>query len=179
MQILKEISIDKLYPLSAITNNTEYEKASELKKILIKYIAKIAILIKHYEKYHKSVKDILNIDNLYPLKAINTKEDYEHALNSLEVVFDETEGYLNEYAETLVILIEHYENNHFPMKEADGVEVLNFLMEQNKLEQKDLVEIFETESVFSEIINGNKPLNIKHIKKLANKFCVNAATFVS
>ena len=48
--------------------------------------------------------------DLYPLKAIKTEEEYKQALKSLELVFDETEGPLAEYAETLAILIESYED---------------------------------------------------------------------
>jgi len=117
-------------------------------------------------------------NDLYPLKIIKNKRDYKRALKSLEAVFDETKGNLAEYAETLTVLIEHYESENFPIKESSGVEVLKFLMTQNDIKQKDLVGIVGSKSTVSEILNGKRPLNLQHIKALAHKFNVKPATFV-
>ncbi len=112
------------------------------------------------------------------LKVIKNKKDYEQALTSMEAVFDETQGSLAEYAETLAILLEHYEEERFPMKSASGTDVLKFLMEQNGLKQKDLVGVLDEKSTISDILNGKRPLNLKHIRILADKFHVKPATFV-
>lgn len=117
-------------------------------------------------------------NDLYPLKIIKNKRDYKLALKSLEAVFDETSGNLAEYAETLTVLIEHYESENFPIKDANGVEMLKFLMSQNGLRQKDLVGIVGAKSSVSEILNGKRPLNLQHIRALANKFNVRPATFI-
>jgi HTH-type transcriptional regulator/antitoxin HigA len=116
--------------------------------------------------------------DLYPLKIIKNERDYKLALKSLEAVFDETRGNLAEYAETLTVLIEHYESENFPIKESSGIEVLKFLMTQNVLKQKDLVGIVGAKSTVSEILSGKRPLNLQHIKSLAEKFNVKPATFI-
>ncbi len=115
---------------------------------------------------------------LCPLKAIKNQGDYEAALASMEQVFDETEGPVADYAETLGILIEHYEDTHFPTTEASGTEVLAFLMDQNGLRSKDLADMLGNERAVSEILHGERPLNLNHIKLLATHFNVNPATFV-
>ena len=117
-------------------------------------------------------------NDLYPLKIIKNKRDYKLALKSFEAVFDKTSGNLAEYAETLTVLIEHYESENFPIKDANGVEMLKFLMTQNGLRQKDLVGIVGSKSSVSEILNGKRPLNLQHIRALANKFNVRPATFI-
>ena len=116
--------------------------------------------------------------DLYPLKIIKNERDYKLSLESLETVFDETRGNLAEYAETLTVLIEHYESENFPIKESSGIEVLKFLMTQNALKQKDLVGIVGAKSTVSEILSGRRPLNLQHIKSLAEKFNVKPATFI-
>jgi HTH-type transcriptional regulator/antitoxin HigA len=78
----------------------------------------------------------------------------------------------------ITVLIEHYESENFPMKESSSIEVLKFLMNQNGLKQKDLVGIVGAKSTVSEILNGKRPLNLQHIKALANKFNVKPATFI-
>jgi HTH-type transcriptional regulator/antitoxin HigA len=117
-------------------------------------------------------------NELYPLKAIRTDQDYREALESMKMVFDETEGELAEYAETLSILIEYYESKHFPIADSTGIDVLRFLMDQNGLKQKDLVGILGGKSSVSEILNSKRPLNLHHLKALAEKFNVHPSTFL-
>jgi HTH-type transcriptional regulator / antitoxin HigA len=117
-------------------------------------------------------------NDLYPLKIIKNEKDYKLALKSLEAVFDETKGNLAEYAETLTVLIEHYESENFPIKEPGSIEVLKFLMAQNGIKQKDLIGIVGSKSTVSEILNAKRPLNLQHIRALAHKFNVKPATFI-
>jgi len=122
--------------------------------------------------------DLMNAKELYPLRVIRTTDDYEMALKSMETVFDEEKGPMADYAETLSILIVHYEEENFPMEKKQGVEVLKFLMEQNNLKQKDLVGVLGGKSTVSEILNGKRPMNLQHIRALADRFHVEPATFV-
>ena len=116
--------------------------------------------------------------NLYPLKVIKNEEDYQEALKSMEAVFDETEGALVDYAETLTFLIEKYEESLTSFPEDSGIEVLLFLMDQNGLKQKDLAGILGGKSTVSKLLNGKRPFNLNHIRILAKKFNVRPATFV-
>ena len=117
-------------------------------------------------------------EDLYLLKVIKNNTDYRMALKSMEAVFDEKKGPLAEYAETLTILIEHYEEELYQIKETSPLEILKFLMQQNNLKQKDLIGIIGGKSAVSEILNGKRPLNLKHIRKLAEKFNLKPATFI-
>jgi len=122
--------------------------------------------------------DQLDFEGLYALRMIKNEKDYKEALKSMETVFDATEGHLAEYAETLAILIEHYETERFPIKESSGIDVVRFLMDQNGLKQKDLIGILGGKSSVSEILHGKRLLNLRHIRALAEKFNVNPATFI-
>lgn len=122
--------------------------------------------------------DQLDFKGLYPLRMIKNENDYKEALKSMESVFDETEGYLAEYTETLAILIEHYETELFPIKESSGIDVLRFLMNQNGLKQKDLIGVLGGKSSVSEILHEKRLLNLQHIRALSEKFNVNPATFL-
>lgn len=115
---------------------------------------------------------------LYPLKIIRNKREYEDALRSLETVFDEKSGDLAEYAETLTVLIEYYESENHPIKSPGGVDLLKFLMNQNGVKQKDLIGILGSKSSVSEILSGKRPLNLRHVRVLAEAFNVEPATFL-
>lgn len=115
---------------------------------------------------------------LFPLKAIRNEEEYIEALESMETVFDETDGDLGEYAETLTILIEHYESMRNEIPGCTGVDAIRFLLEQKNMKQKDLVGILGGRSTVSEILNSKRPLNIRHLKVLSAKLGVNPSTFL-
>ncbi len=50
-------------------------------------------------------------------------------------------------------------------------------MEANSLKQKDLVDVFGTPSIVSEVLNGKRGLTIEHIKKLSRRFHVSPELF--
>ena len=54
-----------------------------------------------------------------------------------------------EYVELLGLLIEAYEEEHYQIRDASPVEVINELIATNDLRQKDLVKIFGSESLVS------------------------------
>jgi HTH-type transcriptional regulator/antitoxin HigA len=112
------------------------------------------------------------------MKVIKTEEEYKKALSVMDSLFDYTEGPWAKLADVLAVLIEQYEEEHYPIEDAKGVDVLRFLMEQNGLKQKDLVGVLGGKSTVSEIMNEKRPLNIKHANALAEMFYVSPATFV-
>lgn len=65
------------------------------------------------------------------LKPIKTKKDHQQALDRLDVIFDAKRGTPEgDELEILGILIEQYENEHFPIDLPDPIEAIKFRMEQ-------------------------------------------------
>ncbi|HEY9299418.1 MAG TPA: transcriptional regulator, partial [Phormidium sp.] len=58
-----------------------------------------------------------------------------------------------------------------------GVELLKVLIEEFVLRQKDLVPIFKTESIVSDVLSGKRQLTTRHIEELAKFFHVSPAVF--
>jgi HTH-type transcriptional regulator/antitoxin HigA len=54
---------------------------------------------------------------------------------------------------------------------------LEELMEANGLKQEDLVGIFGTPSIISEVLNGKRKLTTDHIRKLSHRFHVSPELF--
>jgi HTH-type transcriptional regulator / antitoxin HigA len=103
-------------------------------------------------------------------------ERYTSALPQLERRGNLTAGEKN-LAELLTLLIEAYEEEHYPIRSASAVEVLKELMEANNLCQKDLAPMLGSESVVSEVLHGSRKLSRKHIEKLSKRFNVSPALF--
>lgn len=114
------------------------------------------------------------------LSKPETKEDFNtltEALDELlDIVGDDESHPLMGLILQLGDLVSAYEHEHLPMPEGDGRTALAFLMEQHGLSQSDLSDI-ATQSVISEILNGKRQLNIRHIKALSERFNVSADTF--
>lgn len=81
-------------------------------------------------------------------------------------------------ADLLTLLIEDFEEKAYTLKAAKPIDTLIELMEANDLKQKDLVDVFRTPSIVSEVLNGKRGLTIEHIKKLSRRFRVSAEIFL-
>ncbi len=106
------------------------------------------------------------------LKVISNELEY---LASLEVIKDlissgvEANSDEENYLEVLSILIEKYEDEKgykIDNSQADSVEILNYYLSENGLQQKDLVPVLGPASRVSEIMNRKRSLSLKQIKKL-------------
>jgi HTH-type transcriptional regulator/antitoxin HigA len=76
------------------------------------------------------------------IKPIRTEEDYELAMKRLDKIFDASPGTKEgDELEVLALLIEDYENKHYPIGPPDPIEAIKFRMEQMGLKQKDLGEL--------------------------------------
>ena len=101
------------------------------------------------------------------IKVIKNEEDYERALERLEVIFDapidSPEG---DEAEILSILIEKYEDEHYPIDPPDPIEAIKFRMEQMDMKKSDLANIIGYKSRVSEIFSKKRKLTLQMIRKL-------------
>jgi HTH-type transcriptional regulator/antitoxin HigA len=82
-----------------------------------------------------------------------------------------------ELAELLTLLIENFEETRYRLPRAKPLFALRFLMDQHELKQKDLVKVFGTASIVSEVLSGKRELNKKHIKRLSRRFHVSPELF--
>jgi len=79
------------------------------------------------------------------IKPIKTKKDYEQAMLRLEKLFDAKKGTSKgDELEVISILVEKYEDEHFPINLPDPVEAIKFRMEQLGMTQTDLANIVST-----------------------------------
>ncbi len=104
------------------------------------------------------------------IKPIKTKKDYSQALERLEVIFDAKKGSAEgDELEVLSILIEQYENKHFPIGLPDPIEAIKFRMEQLSYTQNDLAKVVGLSSRASEILNKKRKLSLEMIRQLHSK----------
>ena len=101
------------------------------------------------------------------IKPIKTKKDYQQALSRLESIFDAKKGSAEgDELEVLGILIEKYEDEHFPVGMPDPIEAIKFRMEQMGYNQADLARVVGLKSRASEILNRKRKLSLDMIRQL-------------
>ena len=123
-----------------------------------------------------SEKYSLQVSAPMPIASARQHQEYLSVLDALAGQ-DRPTSEEEKYAEILMTLIEAYEEEHHPVPDASAVDVLRTLMEANNLRQKDLVSIFGSESVVSEVLHKKRDLNKSHIEKLSKRFAVSPAVF--
>jgi len=101
------------------------------------------------------------------IKLIKTDEDYYATLDRINELFDAKVGTPeSDELDVLVLLIENFEDKHFPIEVPDPIEAIQIRMEELNFKQKDLVGIIGGKSRVSEILNRKKSLTVTMIRNL-------------
>ncbi|MFZ3341222.1 MAG: hypothetical protein WA609_02915 [Terriglobales bacterium] len=116
-----------------------------------------------------------------PPKVIHTEEEnhfYLEKLGDLNARWADLSQAERDLYDTLCVLVEDFEKKSYAIRAADPLEIIKELMAANGLKQKDLVGIFETASVVSEVLKGKRALTTDHIRRLGKRFNVSPEIFL-
>lgn len=115
------------------------------------------------------------------LRPIRDAADFErlHTLaDSLADEVGDNEAHpLFSLFEIVMELIGHWEDRYARVPNAEPREVLRFLLEENSLKQKDLIDI-ASPTLISDILSGRRAISKSLAKGLAARFNVNIAAFI-
>jgi AbrB family looped-hinge helix DNA binding protein len=126
----------------------------------------------------KKVRNAMDISTVTSKGHITIPKSIRQHLNleagsKVRFVLEDERDYLN----LLGTLVYEYEEEHYPMPDIYGVELLKVLLVERGLRQKDLIPVFKTESVVSSVLTGQRKLTASHIQKLAEFFHLSPAVF--
>ena len=115
--------------------------------------------------------------------VIETEEDNEKALAIVERLMDKGENNLSPEEDRLfrllVRLIEDFEDQAYPMGNlATPLDTLKSLIFEHELKQTDLVDVFGSQGVVSEVLSGKRGLSVNHAKRLAARFNLPVDLFI-
>lgn len=104
------------------------------------------------------------------IKPIRNARDHERALKEIERLMSAKLTRKEEAGlEVLGILVEAYEDEHFPIDTPSPVEAIKFRMEQLGLKQVDVGRIIGSKSRASEILSGKRSLTLPMIRSLSEE----------
>ena len=116
-------------------------------------------------------------------KVIETRKEFDRYVAIMERLDRRAENgeALSPEENTLLALLEHLIQDYddkIELPDVPPLPMLLYLMEQRDLRQADLVPIFGSRSVASDVINGKREFSKAHIRRLAEFFHVSAEVFL-
>ncbi|MBI3958794.1 MAG: transcriptional regulator [Chloroflexi bacterium] len=101
------------------------------------------------------------------IRPIRNEEDYETALEEIEELWVAEPGTQEaDCLDVLVMLVEAYEAEHYPISTPDPIELILHVMEARGLTRRDLEPYLGSRARASEVLNRRRPLSLEMIRKL-------------
>jgi HTH-type transcriptional regulator / antitoxin HigA len=119
----------------------------------------------------------------FPLRPIRTRKDYAVAaglVDRLALLDDQMDSGQSDYLDTLELLIESYDEQQAKI-EPEGrspLERLKYLLQQNQMSAAELGDLLGSRPAASMILKGDRQMSKDHIRKLAERFRVDAGYFL-
>jgi HTH-type transcriptional regulator/antitoxin HigA len=125
-------------------------------------------------------EEYLALVRAFPLEHVRDDTQLEAALPVFGPLFEKPHRTPAEdaYVGALADLIETYENATVVFPTRTGRDALASLIRENGLRQTDLLDVFPTQSILSEILNGKRKLTLEYMARLAARFHVPPSTFM-
>lgn len=113
--------------------------------------------------------------------VIETEEENNRMLAEVEKLMAKGENISpeeNALLRLMATLIQDFEERFYKPREVTPLEVLRHLMDARDLKQSDLLEVFGSKGVASEVINGKRSISKTQAKALAKFFNVPVDLFI-
>ena len=111
------------------------------------------------------------------IKSLKQYKEYCNTLENLLMAKKKTQTH-QDTIDLLTLLIEKWDETHNTFTDADPVELLNYLMKENKVKATHLaVELEISKSLVSDILHYRRGLSRDIIRKLASRFKVSQELF--
>ena len=116
-------------------------------------------------------------------RVIQNDEEFDRLageLEALDAAGDERELSLEEreLQELLAHLCTEYEDRTLEPPQSTPLEVLKFLMDQNGLRPVDMVDVFGSRAVASQVLSGAREISKAHARRLADRFHLSVEAFI-
>ncbi len=113
-------------------------------------------------------------------KVIKNGKEHAAALKRVEELWDAPKGSGKaEELEHWAILIEAYEDEHYPILESDPIEAIKFRMDQMGLKPTDLAKFLGGRNRVSEVLNRKRPLSVAMMRSLYQNLHIPAESLLA
>ncbi|MGL5064303.1 MAG: helix-turn-helix domain-containing protein [Microcoleus sp.] len=122
----------------------------------------------------------IELNATFPPRPITCEAELIATQNRIDSILDKREITKDDrdYLNVLGMLVNDYEEKHEPMPFIRGIALLQALMLEDKIQEKDLSDLFHSESLLFEVMDGKRELTASQIQKLATFFHVSPVAFI-
>lgn len=105
-------------------------------------------------------------------KILKSEKEYNQACERIYKLINSSTNAIDpespegEEIELLSLLVENYEQEHYPIDAPSPIEAIKFRFEQMNLKQTDVAPLFGGKTRVSEVLHGKRPLTLKMIALL-------------
>lgn len=101
------------------------------------------------------------------IRLIHTEADYQAALQRIRRLWEAEPGTPEaDELEILAMLVNKYEEEHYPIEEPDPIEYIKIRMEELGLKQEDLVPYMGNKGNVSKVLSRKRSLSLEMIRNL-------------
>jgi HTH-type transcriptional regulator/antitoxin HigA len=101
------------------------------------------------------------------MRTLKTEADYKEALAEIDIIFDaELNTSDGDRLDILALLVEAYEEQHYPIPAPDPVAALEYHMDSRGLTRRDLEPYLGSRARVAEVLNRKRGLSIDMIRRL-------------
>jgi HTH-type transcriptional regulator/antitoxin HigA len=113
-------------------------------------------------------------------KVLKNEADYQEAISQLDLVIDAEMGTdEGDELELLALLIKDYEDQRYPIKLPDPIDMIKLRMAEMGLKNKDMIEIIGSESHVSSVLSRKRQITLEMARKLSKKLNIRASIFIN
>lgn len=126
-------------------------------------------------------KTFEKLNKRFPLRPIRNDQENERAAEICDALLDNNalSQAERDYLEVLTDLIAKYESKWEDDQTAMSPrELIQYLINENDLAQKDLIPEFGSASRVSEFLKGERNLSLEQAKRLSHRFSLNIASLI-
>jgi HTH-type transcriptional regulator / antitoxin HigA len=116
------------------------------------------------------------------VELIKSKAAYRRVLARLAAFFDHppVARSSDEAAfQLLMMMVEQYEREHFPVPPPDPVSAIEFALEQRGLTKQDLLPILGSRQRVHDILKRKRRPSLAHVRELHEKFSIPAEVLIA
>jgi HTH-type transcriptional regulator/antitoxin HigA len=137
-------------------------------------------VLREFTKQHHGSETELT-QTWHKLQAIYTENEYNQAVGTinrlLDIIQEDENHPLCGLLDMLSVLVQDYEEEHYPTPDVTGVDVLKYLMDEHDLTLSSFPEI-GNEFTISNLLAGKQELSVDNIRFLSKQFGLSPATFL-
>ncbi len=113
------------------------------------------------------------------ISIIKNEKQYQTYLKRMHEIFDAKNGTPEgDELDLLALVIEKYEDEHYPIEDPDPIKVIQFMMEQRNMNRKGFGLVIKSQSRATEILKRQRPLTLAMIRRIHGQLGIPAEILI-